>query len=79
MLHDGMLAGQTRSADDLIGTVGVLIVGGIQEPAHAVANTLLGLLGRPDQARRVADDARTWSHAAILLQFTLQLRDWLRD
>ncbi|MEO8476810.1 MAG: cytochrome P450 [Actinomycetota bacterium] len=65
MLHDGMLAGQTRSADDLIGTVGVLIVGGIQEPAHAVANTVLGLLGRPDQVRRVADDAQRWSHAAI--------------
>ncbi len=65
MLRDGMPAGRTRTAEDLIGTVGVLIVGGIQEPAHAVANTLLGLLGRPDQARRVAEDAPTWSRAAI--------------
>jgi len=65
MLHDGMPAGQTRSVDDLIGSVGVLIVGGIQEPAHAVANALFGLLGRPDQAGRVAADPETWSRTAI--------------
>ena len=54
MLHDGMPEGQTRSIDELIGTVGLMIVGGIQEPAHAAANAMLGLLGRPDQAARVA-------------------------
>ena len=65
MLHDGLDPGQTRSVDELIGSVGVLIVGGIQEPAHAVANTLFGLLGRPDQAGRVAADPDAWSRAAI--------------
>jgi cytochrome P450 len=61
MLHDGMPDGQTRSIDDLIGTVGVMIVGGIQEPAHAAANALLGLFTRPDQAARVATEPARWS------------------
>ncbi len=65
MLHDGMPEGRTRSVDDLIGTVGVMIVGGIQEPAHAAANTLLGLLGRPEQAARLTDDASAWSPRAV--------------
>jgi aromatic O-demethylase, cytochrome P450 subunit len=65
MRSDGLDNGRTRSVDDLIGTVGVLIVGGVQEPAHAVANTLLGLLQRPEQAARVADDPAAWSRPAL--------------
>jgi cytochrome P450 len=65
MLRDGMPDGRTRSVDDLIGTVGLMIVGGIQEPAHAGANALLGLLGRPDQAARVASDPTAWSAKVI--------------
>jgi cytochrome P450 len=61
MLHDGMPDGQTRSVDALIGTVGLMIVGGIQEPAHAAANALLGLFGRPEQAERMAADPTVWS------------------
>jgi cytochrome P450 len=72
MLHDGMPAGQVRPVHELIGSFGVLIVGGFQEPAHGVANTLLGLLGRtrpgePDdeQPARVRSDPAAWSTAAI--------------
>jgi aromatic O-demethylase, cytochrome P450 subunit len=65
MLHDGMPAGRTRGVDDLIGSFGVLIVGGFQEPAHGIANTLLGLLGRPEQAERLAQDPARWSARAI--------------
>ncbi|HEY5031399.1 MAG TPA: cytochrome P450 [Actinomycetes bacterium] len=65
MLHDGMPAGRTRSVDDLIGSFGVLIVGGFQEPAHGIANTLLGLLGRPEQADVVSADPAGWSARAI--------------
>jgi aromatic O-demethylase, cytochrome P450 subunit len=65
MLHDGMPDGRTRTLDELIGTVGVMIVGGIQEPAHAAANALFGLLGRPDQAARVAADPATWSSRVV--------------
>ena len=63
MLHDGMPEGRTRSVEELIGTVGLMIVGGIQEPAHAAANALVGLLGRPDQAARVAAEPAAWSAA----------------
>jgi aromatic O-demethylase, cytochrome P450 subunit len=65
MLHDGMPEGQARSPDELIGTVGLMIVGGIQEPAHAAANALLGLLGRPEQAARVTSDPATWSAKVV--------------
>jgi aromatic O-demethylase, cytochrome P450 subunit len=65
MLHDGMPDGETRSIDDVIGTVGVMIVGGIQEPAHAAANALLGLFGRPEQAARVASAPGRWSVKVI--------------
>jgi aromatic O-demethylase, cytochrome P450 subunit len=72
LLHDGMPDGQVRRVDQLIGSLGVLIVGGFQEPAHGAANTLLGLLGRPDaapgaggQADRLRDDPAAWSAAAV--------------
>jgi cytochrome P450 len=65
LLHDGLPAGQTRSIQQMIGSIGVLIVGGFQEPAHGIANTLVGLLGRPDQATRVAADPTGWSAKAI--------------
>ena len=65
MVRDGMPEGETRDVEDLIGSIGVLIVGGIQEPAHGAANALLGLFGRPEQAARLADDPSTWSLRAI--------------
>ena len=49
----------------MIGSIGVLIVGGFQEPAHGIANTLVGLLGRPEQAARLAADPAAWSARAI--------------
>lgn len=72
MLHDGVPAGTVRGVDELIGSIGVLIVGGFQEPAHGAANTLLGLLGRADaapgaggQADRLRADPARWSAAAV--------------
>jgi cytochrome P450 len=65
LLHDGLSDGETRGIDQMIGSIGVLIVGGFQEPAHGIANTLVGLLGRPEQAARVAQDPTAWSTRAI--------------
>ena len=65
LLHDGLPEGRTRSIDQMIGSIGVLIVGGFQEPAHGIANTLVGLLGRQDQAARMAVDPAAWSARAI--------------
>jgi cytochrome P450 len=65
LLHDGMPEGQVRSLDEVLPTVGVLIVGGFQEPAHLVASTLYGLLTNPEQARQVCDDPTRWASSAI--------------
>ena len=65
LLRHGMPPGQLRAIADIAPTVGVLIVGGFQEPAHLISNTLLGLFGRPDQAQRVASDPAAWARAAV--------------
>jgi cytochrome P450 len=65
MIHHGMPEGRVRSVDDIVGTVGTMIVGGFQEPAHGAANALLGLLGRPEQAAAVAADPRGLSAAVV--------------
>jgi cytochrome P450 len=65
LFHDGMPAGEMRSLGDVVPTVGVLIVGGFQEPAHAISNTLLGLFGRLEQAARVIAEPDKWSGSAI--------------
>jgi cytochrome P450 len=65
MIHHGMPDGQIRPVDDIVGTVGTMIVGGFQEPAHGAANALLGLLGRPEQAAAVAADPGALSAAVV--------------
>jgi cytochrome P450 len=62
MFRDGLPDGEIRSIDEIIGTVGVMIVGGFQEPAHGTANTMLGLLSDPGQAEDVV--ASPEAHAA---------------
>ena len=59
-----MLAGG-GPVEDLLPDLGVMIVGGLQEPAHGTANTMLGLLTDPEQARAVAEDPRRWSGRAV--------------
>jgi cytochrome P450 len=65
LLHDGMPAGTTRDIDAIIGDIGVMIVGGFQEPAHGAANSLYGLFTRPEQAARLRADPAAWSAAAV--------------
>jgi aromatic O-demethylase, cytochrome P450 subunit len=54
MFTHGMPEGEVRSVGDVIGNVGLMMVGGFQEPAHGTANALYGLLGRPELAAAVA-------------------------
>jgi cytochrome P450 len=61
---DHMLAA-ARPVEALLPDLGVMIVGGLQEPAHGTANTMLGLLGDPAQAHAVADDPHRWSGRAV--------------
>ena len=65
MFTHGMPGGEIRSIEEVIGNVATMIVGGFQEPAHGAANTLLGLLGRPEQAAAVAADPSKLSMQAI--------------
>ena len=64
MFRDGLSDGEIRSIDEIIGTVGVMIVGGFQEPAHGTSNTMLGLLSNPSQAKAVANSPETHSAEA---------------
>ncbi len=65
MVHHRMPEGQVRSVEEILGTVGTMIVGGFQEPAHGAANALLGLLGRPEQTAAVAADPAGLSAATV--------------
>jgi cytochrome P450 len=64
MLRDGVKEG-LRSIDEVIGTIGVMIVGGFQEPAHGTANTMLGLLSNMHQAKAVSADPAAHSVEAV--------------
>lgn len=65
LFHDGMPAGELREIDEVIATVAVLIVGGFQEPAHAIAATLLGVLPSADFRQRLAADPERWGPPAF--------------
>ncbi|MEU3855169.1 cytochrome P450 [Streptomyces sp. NPDC029554] len=53
MIHGDLAGRPPRTYDDLIGTLRVLITGGFQEPGHACAATLYGLLQNPEQMKAV--------------------------
>ncbi|SDQ15967.1 cytochrome P450 [Actinopolyspora saharensis] len=55
-LHDGMPEGQVRDRETIYPNVFVFLLGAMQEPGHAMASTIAGLLTRPDQLERVIDD-----------------------
>lgn len=56
MLHSGMPEGQVRPPERILPTVRVALLGGMQEPGHGAASTLVGLLTNPDQFADVKSD-----------------------
>jgi cytochrome P450 len=58
VMHGGMPEGTVRSFDEVMPTMKVIILGGLQEPGHAAANACAGLLLNPEQAKIVADDPK---------------------
>ena len=56
VMHGGMPDGQVRSFEEVLPTMKVIILGGLQEPGHAAANACTGLLLNPEQAAVVASD-----------------------
>ena len=85
LYHGGLESGQVRSTDDVIGTVAVLIVGGFQEPGHAIAATLLGVLPNEEFRSRLEADPERWAHVAMeealrwLPPFSVVERDVVED
>jgi cytochrome P450 len=56
VVHGGMPGGKVRSFDEIMPTMRVILLGGLQEPGHGAANAVLGLLQNPEQAAAVAAD-----------------------
>jgi cytochrome P450 len=57
VMYGGMPEGKVRGFDEIMPTMRVIILGGLQEPGHGAANAACGLLMNPDQARLMAADA----------------------
>jgi cytochrome P450 len=56
VMQGGMPEGRVRGFDEIMPTMRVIILGGLQEPGHGAANAACGLLMEPDQARAMAAD-----------------------
>ena len=56
MLHSGRPEGSPRPRSEIYPTYCIVISGGMREPSHAGASTMLGLLTNPEQLRQVVAD-----------------------
>lgn len=56
LVHGGMTDGKRRTPEEIMPTLRVILLGGLQEPGHGAANAVYGLLLDPDQSRAVAAD-----------------------
>lgn len=65
MLHGGRDDGNPRDYDDVMPTLRVIILGGLQEPGHTVANAFFGLFSKPDQLAAVTADPHTLAAPAL--------------
>jgi cytochrome P450 len=54
VMRGGTPEGTVRNFEEILPTMKVIILGGLQEPGHAAANACAGLLLNPDQARVMA-------------------------
>jgi cytochrome P450 len=65
MVHGGRDEGDPRGFDDLIGSIRVIILGGLQEPGHGAANAVMGVLADPEQAAQIAADPHALAGPAV--------------
>ncbi|HWH27261.1 MAG TPA: cytochrome P450 [Pseudolysinimonas sp.] len=63
MVHVGQ--DDPRTYDELAPTLRVIILGGFQEPGHAVANAFYGLFTRPEQLAELVADPEKYAGAAF--------------
>ena len=65
MIHVGTVDGRPRTFDQLASSLRVILLGGLQEPGHAAASSLLGLLSDPAQLAAVRADPATLLPLAV--------------
>jgi cytochrome P450 len=63
MLTSGCPVGQPRSIEQVMPSLKVIILGGMQEPGHGAASCLAGLLADPEQLAWVREDPQRWDDA----------------
>ncbi|MCE0764603.1 cytochrome P450 [Pseudonocardia kujensis] len=64
-LHHGRPEGSPRTLDELLPSLKVIILGGLQEPGHQCAATFLGLTTRPDQLEQVIENPNLIPRALV--------------
>jgi len=63
MLTSGCPVGQHRTIEQVMPSLKVIILGGMQEPGHGAASCLAALLADPEQLAWVREDAARWDDA----------------
>lgn len=63
MLTSGCPIDHPRSIEQVMPSLKVIILGGMQEPGHGAASCLVGLLQHPDQLAWVREDPSRWDDA----------------
>ncbi|RJG58021.1 cytochrome P450 [Sphingobium terrigena] len=56
VIHGGLPDGQRRAFADIMPTMRVIILGGLQEPGHGAANATFGILGDANQTAMMRSD-----------------------
>jgi cytochrome P450/ferredoxin-NADP reductase len=65
MLWAGREGTTPRPASQILPSLKVILLGGMQEPGHAAASSLHGLFTRPDQWRMLVEDPDEWVPLAV--------------
>lgn len=65
LLHHSMPENQVRDRAFIMPSVFVTLLGGMQEPGHGAATTLVGLLQNPDQMEMLLEDKEKWIPKAV--------------
>jgi cytochrome P450 len=65
LLHSGVPAGTCRPRGNVMPTLKVILLGGMQEPGHGAGSTLAGLLSDPGQLAAVRSEPDTLLPAAV--------------
>lgn len=63
MLTSGCPVGEARTIDDVLPSLKVIILGGMQEPGHGAGSCLYGLLSNPDQWELLQAEPERWDDA----------------